>query len=81
MKKKRIISLMLAAASAASFTACGKKDEPSDNVSDSGAQAKNVTIRYLNFKPEIADAFEEVAASYKEETGNTLIVETAANNT
>lgn len=81
MKKERIISLILASAVMTSFTACGKKDEAADNNTGNEVQAKNVTIRYLNFKPEIAGAFEEAAAAYKNETGNTLIVETAANNT
>lgn len=36
------------------------------------------TIRYLNFKPEIAGVYEEIANVYEEETGVKLIVETAA---
>ncbi|MBQ3093823.1 MAG: ABC transporter substrate-binding protein, partial [Clostridia bacterium] len=40
-----------------------------------------VTVRYLNFKPEVAGVYSEIAAAYKEETGRTVLVETAANNT
>lgn len=47
---------------------CGKKD-------------KAVTLRYLNFKPEIAEAYQELAAAYEAETGVRVIVDTAANNT
>ena len=47
---------------------CGKKDEP-------------LTVRYLNFKPEIADQYKELAAAYEEQTGVRVVVETAANNT
>jgi len=36
------------------------------------------TIRYLNFKPEIAGVFDEISSVYEEETGVKLIVETAA---
>ena len=42
---------------------------------------KNVTVRFLNFKPEIAYVYNEIVQAYKEETGVTVIVDTAANNT
>lgn len=42
---------------------------------------ENVTVRFLNFKPEIATVYNEIAQAYKEETGITVIVDTAANNT
>jgi raffinose/stachyose/melibiose transport system substrate-binding protein len=35
----------------------------------------------LNFKPEVASVYEELAAAYEKETGVKVIVETAANNT
>ena len=40
-----------------------------------------VTVRYLNFKPEIAEKYEELATAYEKETGVRIIVDTAANNT
>ncbi len=49
------------------LTACGNNDQ--------------LTIRYLNFKPEIADKYEELAAAYEQETGVKVIIDTAANNT
>ena len=42
---------------------------------------EEVTVRYLNFKPEIAAVYEEIATEYERETGRKVIVETAANNT
>ena len=36
--------------------------------------------RYLNFKPEVASIYQELAAAYEKETGVKVIVETAANN-
>ena len=48
---------------------CAKKDE----------EVK--VIRYLNFKPEIADIYEEISKAYEAETGIKVIVDTAANNT
>ncbi len=77
---KRYISLLTAFAVAAplAFTACGRDEEP--NVSDGGA-AEAAVVRFLNFKPESATAYEEIVRTYKEQTGNTVIVETASNNT
>lgn len=46
-----------------------------------GETVETVTVRYLNFKPEIAPVYEKIIAAYAEETGRTVIVETAANNT
>ena len=37
-------------------------------------------VRYLNFKPESADIYREIAKEYEKETGVKVIVETAANN-
>lgn len=51
------------------FAGCAKKD---DEVK---------VIRYLNFKPEIADIYEEISKAYEAETGIKVIVDTAANNT
>ena len=72
---KKIIALTLASLFVFSiFTACGKTD-----TGDDAESAKQ--IRYLNFKPEVADIYQEIAAKYEEETGVKVIVETAANNT
>ncbi len=78
---KKTISCIAALSLLASLTACGKKDKEEADSPDSTAAATNVTIRFLNFKPEIAPVYEEIAEAYNAETGNTLIVETAANNT
>lgn len=82
MKIKRI--LLLAMAAACTFTACGKNNESGSQGgaenNNSGNAAKNVTVRFLNFKPEIAPVYDEISKAYNEETGNTVIVETAANN-
>lgn len=70
---KKVISLFLAVSMVALlFTSCGKNDTP--NKTDATAD----TIRFLNFKPEVAPVYERIAEAYKEETGKTLIVETAA---
>ncbi len=81
--KRRLLAALTAFSLTATFTACGRnKDKEETPAADSGqTAAKNVTIRFLNFKPEIASAYEAIAKSYNEETGNTIVVETAANNT
>ncbi|MCM1136003.1 MAG: ABC transporter substrate-binding protein [Clostridium sp.] len=48
---------------------------------DSGAAASSDytgTVRFLNFKPEVSDAMQEVAAAYTAETGVNIQIETAA---
>ena len=73
MNKKtwtRLVSLTLAAALLMpALTACGKTED------------KALVVRYLNFKPEIADKYQELAKRYEQETGVKVVVETAANNT
>lgn len=84
---KKILACLTAASLLTMLTACGRNNDAQNGNesnqlgSSQNAAAKNVTIRFLNFKPEVASVYEEIAAKYKEETGNTLIVETAANNT
>ena len=66
---KKILALALVLVLAlAMFTGCSKKEE----------EVKE--IRYLNFKPEIAEVYDKIAKDYEAETGIKVIVETAANN-
>ncbi len=60
-----VLTLALAASSALMLSSCGEKA---------------VTIRYLNFKPESASIYKELAETYEKETGVKVVVETAANN-
>ncbi|MGN1123977.1 MAG: carbohydrate ABC transporter substrate-binding protein, partial [Eubacterium sp.] len=39
-----------------------------------------LTVRYLNFKPEVASVYQELAKAYEEETGIRVVADTAANN-
>lgn len=83
---KRQIGLILAMAMGAPliFTACGGDNTANNgNNGNTGNNQANAakTVRFLNFKPESATAYEEIVRKYNEETGNTVIVETAANNT
>ncbi len=70
--KKRIISCFLSIVcliSVVSLAGCGEK-----------TKAKN-EVYFLNFKPEAASAYEELAKKYEEETGVKVKVVTAAANT
>ncbi len=67
---KKILSILLAVTIIIlTFTACKQ------NTGDI------TVIRYLNFKPEIAPAYEKIADAYEKETGVRVIIDTAANNT
>ena len=63
-----LLCLTLLCLPAGSLTGCMRKD-------------KTLTVRYLNFKPEIAAEYEELARMYEEQTGVKVVVQTAANNT
>lgn len=69
---KKLLTVMMAAAltvgSMLTMSSCSNTGE-------------TVTVRYLNFKPEIADKYNELAKEYQAETGVRVIVDTAANNT
>lgn len=71
MKQKRIVRALAAAAAAALLLPLGGCGDADDKI----------TVRYLNFKPEIAAHYEELARSYEQQAGVRVIVDTAANNT
>lgn len=73
---KKIIACLTAAVFLFTISACGKKNEPDMN----SAKADN-TVYFLNFKPEIADIYKEIAQKYEAEKGVKVKVVTAASNT
>ena len=75
------LCVILSISSVLAFTACGKNNSNNNTLdSTSSAQKANVTVRYLNFKPEVADVYQKIAQEYEKETGVKVVVETAANN-
>ncbi len=84
MLKKSIAVLTVLCLAASLLTACRKNI---DDISQGTSRHSNGTlstvkeIRYLNFKPEVADVYKEISAAYEAETGVKLIVETAASGT
>ncbi len=72
MKMKKVLSVALAAAMVAGLAVgCG---------SSKSAESEEGSVYYLNFKPEVAEVWEEIAAKYTEETGVEVKVKTAASN-
>ncbi len=70
---KKILSILLSFCMIVSiFASCNRSDKNNDTTQ------KVTTIRFLNFKPEVANIYENVAKAYEKETGVKLIVETAA---
>ena len=81
MKKKKILAMILVAAMAGSMMAgCGSSgDSGSDNSGDT--KAATGKVYYLNFKPEQADQWVELAQEYTDQTGVQVDVQTAASGT
>lgn len=79
---RKIISLTLFALLLTGiFTACSNNSGDNNNDNTGGNQQTVKEIRYLNFKPEIADVYERISDAYEKEKGVKLIVETAASGT
>ena len=77
---KKILSIIISAATLLCVFA-GCNGNTADEIQNSTANETVKEIRYLNFKPEIAEVYEEIAKAYEEETGIRLVVETAASGT
>lgn len=82
---KRVLSVLLCALLVVSFFGCGKKDDGeitgTSQENDNMSAESSEEIYFLNFKPEVANVYDEIAKTYKEETGVTLKVVTAASDT
>ena len=70
---KKILSIILSL----SFLLCSFVGCNRSNNNDNQTQ-KITTVRFLNFKPEVANVYEEIANAYEQEKGIKLEVETAA---
>ena len=77
MKKKKVLSIVLAAAMIAGLTAGCGSDSESDSEKGGSEEAKG-KVYYLNFKPEADEYWQELAETYTDETGVPVTVLTAA---
>ncbi len=80
---KKLLSLTLSLLLLLSFAACG--NDGGNNAASSSAANENkpaaaTEIYFLNFKPEIASVYDKISKEYKEKTGVTVKVVTAASN-
>lgn len=74
---KKLTAIVLSLVLILSLGACSmNKNENPDNMS-----ADTGSVYFLNFKPEVAEIYKEIAQKYKEETGVDVKVVTAASNT
>ena len=79
MKKKKILALVLAASMAGGMLAgCGSTSGGDETAKGDKSSGK---VYYLNFKPEQADQWVELAKEYTDETGVKVDVQTAASGT
>lgn len=79
MKKKKILALVLAASMAGGMLAgCGATSGGDETAKGDKSSGK---VYYLNFKPEQADQWVELAKEYTDETGVQVDVQTAASGT
>ena len=90
MKKKLIGVTLCMSMMAVALAGCGSSSSTAGSTATEAAKADAAkegasdftgTIRWLNYKPEIADQLVEVAKAYTDETGVNVQIETAASNT
>jgi raffinose/stachyose/melibiose transport system substrate-binding protein len=92
MRKKIVCAMMCIAMVATTLVGCGSStdDGSGSSSADSSDSADSTSsssssgegkVYYLNFKPEQADAWVDLAAAYTDETGVQVTVETAASGT
>lgn len=88
-KMKKLLALGLALAMTMSLVACGGgSDETTEQTNTENTETTENTdtaetgkVYYLNFKPEVEEVWNEVAAAYTAETGVDVKVVTAASGT
>lgn len=81
--KKVVACGMLATMTASLMTGCGGGSSTEGGSGSTGGSSKkgDGKVYYLNFKPEIAEAYEAIAKEYTEATGVEVKVVTAASGT
>lgn len=78
---RKILSVIISVTTVLCIFAGCNGNDTSNDVTDNASNETVKEIRYLNFKPEIAEVYDEISKAYEEETGVKLIVETAASGT
>ncbi len=83
---KKLLCILICAVLCVCFVACGNNTGSDvtgtgDTSSNDMSASSNEEIYFLNFKPEVAEIYSEIAETYKSETGVTVKVVTAASDT
>ena len=79
---KKLISVFSAVLLVACvFAGCNRTGTDNGTANNGGSAETVKEIRYLNFKPEIAEVYDRISQAYEKETGIRLVVETAASGT
>ena len=85
MKKRLVVGLMISTMVASMFAGCGDSKESSSKGGTESAKteesAGDGSVYLLNFKPESDGAWQELASTYKDQTGVDVTVLTAADGT
>jgi raffinose/stachyose/melibiose transport system substrate-binding protein len=83
MSKKLFPLLSILLIAAIALGACGPTESEATEAPETGveAPAEGGEVYFLNFKPEVSEIYNQIAEAYKEETGVTLKVVTAAAGT
>ena len=76
--KRKIMAVLLSAAMTGSLAGCGSTSGGDEAAKGDKSSGK---VYYLNFKPEQADQWVELAKEYTDETGVQVDVQTAASGT
>ncbi|MCL2782993.1 MAG: ABC transporter substrate-binding protein [Propionibacteriaceae bacterium] len=81
--KTRVLGIAIAATLALAAAGCSNGTPGGDTSSPTGGGATQAqgSVYFLNFKPEVADQYQQIADAYKAATGVTVTVETAASGT
>ena len=84
--KTRVLGIAIAAGLALAAAGCGGPASPATtapgtDATDTTAAPAAGNVYFLNFKPEVADVYDQIVAEYKAETGIDVKVVTAASGT
>lgn len=78
---RKFISIFISAILILSLFAGCNGNNTGGSTNNTNTNGKVNEIRFLNFKPEIAEVYDRIADEYEKETGISLVVETAASGT
>ncbi len=80
--KKKLLATLLVGTMAVAMTACSSSDNNGGSANNEGGSSGSYDeIRLVNGKPEVDKQLQALAAKYKEETGNSIKIESIGGDT